>query len=365
MSSLLELIDPEEAVVDFHGLRFDHTHAEATRQAVDVSSMSADFVILTTKPNYHGNAHQITESKLGKGMQTERHEANPVVYLEHGFCGLQFPAIGMSKDKSGRYTVKKQKNQATATVFFSQANPDAATVFAMVEEGVLHMASIGFDAKLGIRMKQEKPKALAEGVEELCWNCRGYLFTETELVEWSIVAQGADAGAVRQYLDRGKVGTEKLTDPMREYLQALAPKVAWSPGFSGFLQTEEQPESKPPVVDVSLPYGVVVSSEDPEAVKRAIQALEKQSALDAKPAGNTLPASTEGAASSGMALPSSAPAVDLAKEWEQREAAKSQQSLQEALVGAVGDILDKKFGELADGQQRIEDELKRRIGVID
>lgn len=232
MSDLLELIDPEAAPMDFHGMRFDTTHAEAIRQAVDSTAMSADFVILTTKPNYHGNAHQITESKLGKGMVTTRHEQNPVVLLEHGFGGVQFPAIGLSKDKQGKYTVKKQKSKAVATVFFSQSNPDAATVFAMVDEGVLHMASIGFDALKGLPMKQDRPPKLPEGVIDLTWQSRGILFTETELVEWSIVSQGADPGAVRQYLDRGSVNGEKLSKSMQAYLQAVAPKPTWSPGWS-------------------------------------------------------------------------------------------------------------------------------------
>lgn len=367
MTDLFELIEEDAQPMDFHGLRFDHTHAGAVRQAVDANSMSADFIILTTKPNYHGNAHQIMESKLGKGMQTARHEQNPVVLLEHGFGGVQFPAIGLSKDKQGKYTVKKKKNQATATVFFSQSNPDAATVFAMVDEGVLHMASIGFDALKGMPMKQERPKELPEGVADLTWQCRGILFTETELVEWSIVSQGADPGAVKQYLDRGKVGTEKLTDRMTAYLQALAPKAAWSPGFRE-VEPITQSETKPPVIEPVPEYDVVISSESRESVEKAVKALHAQSALDTLPADNNLPSSLpEGQVGGGdkNGSPSPVPLPNLVEQFEQHERAKNHQHLQEALLGAVEGMIEKQMGELAAGQQRIEENLNRALGIIE
>lgn len=373
MSDLLDLIEPDAQPLDLHGLRHDYTHADAHRQAVDASAMSADFVILTDKPNYHGNAHQITESKLGQGMITARHEQNPVVLLEHGFGGVQFPAIGLSKDKQGKYTVKKQKKKAVATVFFSQSNPDAATVFAMVDEGVLHMASIGFDALKGVPMKQQRPPQLPEGVVDLTWQSRGILFTETELVEWSIVSQGADPGAVRQYLDRGKVGTEKLTESMRSYLQALAPSPVWSPGWT------PEPEGRRPSEDnwrQTLETIVAEQKQEIQELKEERESLrleltQAQSALDDAGAGDTLPSheGTGGSEGEPASTPTDPPPPNLAAEFDRREAERQWANLQKAILQnlseSMAELIDQKMGEIADGQKRLESELNRHLGVLE
>ena len=167
--------------------------------------MSASFVILTTAVNSHGNAHRITSSDQGGGLLTDFHQAAPIVLFEHGFGNLQFPVLGLSRDKAGAYTVQKSPEKATATVYFDQHNPDAAAVFGMVESGTLGMASIGFNAVLVMEREQPAQRPLTAGVHQVGGDYRGVLFTETRLQEWSIVAQGADPGAVRQHLDKGSV----------------------------------------------------------------------------------------------------------------------------------------------------------------
>lgn len=369
MSDLLELIEPDAKPVEINdGVRRYSVTAETNKQAVNASAMSADFVILTIKVNHHGNAHQIGESNLGKGMLTERHQANPVVLLEHGFGGLQFPVIGLSQDEKRQYTVTKLQSKAKATVFFSQANPDAATVFAMVDEGTFHMASIGFDARKGVPMKQQKPPKLEEGVLDLSWTPRGLLFTETELVEWSIVSQGADPGAVRQYLDRGHVAGEKLTDPMKFYLQSLAaPNRAWAPGID--LSADD------PWVIIAMDQREQIQSlrEERENIRRQRAELQSQvqdlqSALDTNPPASSLPSSPgengEGAESSQA----SSPPPDLGKQFRERESQKTNQQqleqFQKSLTQAMESLIEKKVGELADSQKQLESELDRHLGVM-
>lgn len=373
MSDLLE-IDETQAPIEFYGQRFTHHYAGAERQAVDVNSMSADFVIVTNQDNLHGNRHRLTETKLGKGLMTDRHKQNPVVLLEHGFSGIPFPAIGLSKDKQGKYTVKKSAKQATATVFFSQSNPDAATVFAMVDEGTLHMASIGFDATKGMLLEQRSQEELPDGVMDLQFGGRGVLFTETQLIEWSIVSQGADPGAMRQYLDRGGVNGEKLTDRMRAYLQAVAePKRAWAPGIDldessdGWLSRnqvrEKQSQSQPGIISVTI--GDDMRIEGPrEDVQAVLDSMERQSPLDTSSAGDTVSPSADGG-DEGERTTESLPAVDLAGAFEQREASKDQTQMQEAFAKSLEAMIDRKLQGLTDNMKNLENELNRRIGVID
>lgn len=372
MSDLLDLIDPNAEPLDLHGMPFPpQVQADAVRQAVDPGSMSADFVILTDKRNYHGNAHQITESKMGKGMVTTRHEQNPIVLLEHGFGNVQFPAIGLSKDRKGKYTVTKQKTKATATVFFSQSNPDAATVFAMVDEGVLHMASIGFDALKGVPMKQNGPPKLPEGVVDLTWQSRGLLFTETELVEWSIVSQGADPGALRQYLDRGNVNGEKLTESMRSYLQAVAPKSAWSPGWSPEKPEKQSREDswRETLEELVANQKQQIGELKAEQEKLRSELAQARAAVDTPATGDNLPATssqgTGGSEGDRFLTPTDPPPPNLAEQFEQREAAKGQQQLQSALLDEFEKLLDRKFGEVRTEQQEVMGELRRQLGVID
>lgn len=54
----------------------------------------------------------------------------------------------------------------------------------------------------------------ADGIQDLTW--LGMDFTQWELLEWSIVPIGADRGALRQCLDRGKIHDVKLPRFLRQ-----------------------------------------------------------------------------------------------------------------------------------------------------
>lgn len=217
-----EAADPD--LIDFSGDAQLHQSDDvmAVRQAVDTREMTATFVLLTTAVNDHGNAHQITATAQGQGLILDQHQRAPIVMFEHGFRPMGFPVIGVSQDMAGNYSVRKSEKNAIGTVWFSDSNPDGPVIFAMVEQGLLRMASIGFRPIKGMLLAQSPPEALPQGVEMLQPEGRGILFTETMLTEWSIVARGADPGAFRQLAERGSINGYKVSQSMSSILQHYA-----------------------------------------------------------------------------------------------------------------------------------------------
>lgn len=206
----------------------------ATRQSVDSSRMMATFCVVTrTKDvNRHGNRVQILADDNGEGLQTKEYKTNPVVLFDHGMSGLALP-IGTSRDPSGKLALRLEKSRADADVYFSQTLPDAAVIFGLVDEDMLRMASIGFMATKGMRIKLDSNvKQDEEGVEDLRWPF-GWDFVQSSLLEWSITPVGADAGAIRKSIDRGKINGYRMSQGLRLHLQQYAEKPAvWAPGVT-------------------------------------------------------------------------------------------------------------------------------------
>ncbi|QDV49541.1 hypothetical protein [Gimesia fumaroli] len=228
MSHAPELVSPS-------GHYFQRDQA-AVCQASDGGAMTADFVIVTrpNEQNRQGNMLQLTKNKYGNGIVTDYYEQNPVVLYDHGFSGITLP-VGLSRNPNGKLALKIQKTKAVATVYFSKL-PHAEPIFACVDEGTLRMASIGFNVLKAMLGKQPNKEQLAEGVE--LWNgWRGYDFVETEMLEWSITPIGADRGALKQALERGKVHDVKLPPfMMQSFKQAIGDeRDVWSPGMD-FMQ---------------------------------------------------------------------------------------------------------------------------------
>jgi len=199
------------------------------RQSVDGSAMSASFILVTRKAeaNLHGNKVQIGESEFGRGANLTHHMTAPIVLFEHGRHS-PYP-IGVSRSPAGEYTVSQQKTQMKGTVYFSQANPEAELVFAMVDEGIIGMASIGFRATKLMRFTPKKQK-LKDGVVDVSQFMGGMDFVEWLLVEWSIVARGADPGSVRQVLDHGGLNGARVTPTLVQSLTSYAEeKKIWTP----------------------------------------------------------------------------------------------------------------------------------------
>jgi hypothetical protein len=210
---------------------------ETVLQSTEPRKMTADFVIVTKQksPNRQGNIVQIAESEHGRGLVLDNYRTNPVVMFDHGLT-YQLP-IGTSQTPDGDLTVRIGKTKATARVHFSQRLPDAATIFALVDEGILQTASVQF---LPMRARRLSVKQAADIDEDevMLQDGAGLIYTESDLLEWSIVSIPADPGAVRRHLDRGHVNGERITRSLATVMARMGgPKVTWSPGWSPEQQT--------------------------------------------------------------------------------------------------------------------------------
>ncbi len=209
-----------------------HWSDETVVQSTQPTKMSADFIVLTRQrePNRHGNIVQITEGDNGRGMMIDHYRTNPVVLFDHGL-NTTLP-IGTSEGPDGKLNVRLTKNRAVARAYFSQSLPEAATIYALIDEGILRTASVQFlpkrARKLSVKQRQDMGDdevSLVDGV--------GLDYTESDLLEWSVVSIPADPGAVRRCLDRGHVNGEVITMSLMPVMKQMGgPVPVWSPGWS-------------------------------------------------------------------------------------------------------------------------------------
>jgi hypothetical protein len=115
--------------------------SETVLQKVSPGEMSATFVILTRQkaPNRHGNIVQIVAGDRGEGLLLEHYQLNPIILFDHGI-NMALP-IGTSESPAGDLKVTLGKSKAIATAYFSQSLPEASTIFALIDEGILRTAS--------------------------------------------------------------------------------------------------------------------------------------------------------------------------------------------------------------------------------
>lgn len=209
-------------------------------ESTDPKKMSATFTVVTRQkvPNRHGNMVQIVESENGRGMTIEDWSANPVVLFDHG-QGLSMP-IGTAM-KDGELYWQASKNRAVSTVFFSQSLPEAAAIYALIDEGILRAASVQFIPTKAMRLAY-KPEKLPDGVQTLDYV--GMDFVESQLLEWSVVAIPADPGALKKSLDAGKVAGQKIGAGLK---WALAQRLAPTP-TQGIGVTFDKPQPAAPAI---------------------------------------------------------------------------------------------------------------------
>jgi hypothetical protein len=220
-----QLIEDQETI-SRHALELDpdvfiapgiarHAAAQAMVESKDDTAMSATFAIVTRgkDPNRYNRFIQIVENEYGKGLRIDEYESNPIVLYDHGFGGMTLP-IGLSAPKGGQLSVKLTKSKAVATCYFSRL-PHAEPIYAAVSEGLLRMASIGFMMLKVMMAKTKGEQALPEGVMPYM-ECRAIDVVESMLTEWSITALGADAGALRQAIERGKIHDVRLPQWMMQ-----------------------------------------------------------------------------------------------------------------------------------------------------
>jgi HK97 family phage prohead protease len=115
---------------------------------------------------------------------------NPVVFSNHDHRGhvTKFP-IGVASPK-----LDLDHKRLLFNIKFSEANPDAQMVKALVDEGILRAVSVGF-----------LPKQFNMIVDPETQQVKGREFLTQSLLEISVVALPANANAVRLALSKGLV----------------------------------------------------------------------------------------------------------------------------------------------------------------
>jgi len=159
----------------------------------------------------------------------------------------------MSETPYRQHTVVLTGDKAMGEVFFSQVIKEAAVIFALVDEGTLRMASIGFLPEKIRRLDKDElrvEQGSKTDPDVLTIGGGGQVdIVESLLLEWSITATGADTGAFKQALSRGDVGGEKLSASLKTVFQKIAgPDSTWSPGWT--------PESKTEPTDTEIQQAV-------------------------------------------------------------------------------------------------------------
>jgi len=209
-----------------------HWSDETVVQSTQPTKMSADFIVLTRQkePNRHGNIVQITDGENGRGLVLDHYRTNPVVLFDHGM-NMTLP-IGTSEGPDGKLSVRLTKNRAMARAYFSQSLPEAATIYALIDEGILRTASVQFLPKRARKLSIKQRQDFAD--DEVSMSDGGGLdYTESDLLEWSVVSIPADPGAVRRCLDRGHVNGEVITMSLMPVMKQMGgPVPVWSPGWS-------------------------------------------------------------------------------------------------------------------------------------
>jgi hypothetical protein len=244
---------------------------DAVVQSHDDTAMTATFVIVSradTAPNRAGRCVQLTPGPKGRGLRTEWFAKAPVVLYDHGQSGMSLP-VGLAEDEAGRLDLSITDTQVISTCHFSRL-PHAEPIYAAVAEGLLRAASIGFRPTRVVRMASPH-EAVAAGVM-LLEEPDHFDVTESELLEWSITPVGADRGALKQAIDRGRVHDVRLPQYLlQSFRTAAGPKAVWAPGVT-------LPPASPatPVSATPSPIALVA-----QAVSGATQRLHLQAAMKA------------------------------------------------------------------------------------
>lgn len=221
--AILQSLDADDLLAN--GLPFSRC-TDAVQQSIDEASMTADFVIVTRSKSINRNGHmvQIAPDDSGRGLVLDNFERNPIVLWNHGQDAGVFPIARSS-------VPKLSKSKATATATFSQSNPDAMAIFALIAEGILNTASVSF-LPMRARLAKQRPEKL--GDDEVSF--RGPMvfdFIDNDLLEWSIVDVPADPGAVRRHLERGGINECRFSRALSMSLSRVAePRVVQGTGVS-------------------------------------------------------------------------------------------------------------------------------------
>ncbi len=330
--------------------------AAAIIQSKDGNAMSATFVIVSRSKqvNRNGNQLQLLATDQGKGPVTDYFAQNPVVLYDHGFSGISLP-VGRCQKPDGSLALTFNKSKGVGTCYFSQL-PHAEPIYAAVDDGLLKMASIGFNGLKALRIQRPQLPQTTDpsngGVIDMQW--AGLDFVEWELLEWSITPIGADRGALRQCLDRGKINDVTLPLFLRQSFEQYAeqPK-AWSPGFDFKRIQSLGAVIEGPLAAVEQIEQAIASASAAASLATSI----KQSAtvvthIDAQPVVDRV----------------SPPPIDpqtLAQAYQQRVDHEAVQHVTQAVVTGLKTVVQRAVKPVADELAKHQQRLKQMTGRLD
>lgn len=131
--------------------------------------------------------------------------------------------------------VRVEGGQLIGTLRFSQANPTAQLVEAMVAEGVLENGSVGFDPLAWTDPDGSEHTRVRGGPYP--WPKAGRRYTAQELAEFSIVPVPSNPGATAKMANRLRSAGGERETALEAQVEALAGQVAELTRQVGTLQT--------------------------------------------------------------------------------------------------------------------------------
>lgn len=180
-----------------------------TPPTFDASKMSASAII--SRPN-EDRSEDVVHPLGGKFAN---HQANPVVFFDHGFSGFSAP-VAKSEDPDGKYTVKANKSGVEATSYFCPSSMESSQIFELVTFGIIRATSINL-LPLVAKVRTEGREGYRPGLD----------VTEWELLEWSWVGIPDNPeclAKVHDMLSRGRLDDKPICEPLLKYFQPFAPE---------------------------------------------------------------------------------------------------------------------------------------------
>ena len=194
----------------------------------------------------------------------------PLVYLNHGKNHPHAVATARKPGTTGA-VVQRSEFAATSTAYFNTEQAWSEFSFGLVAQGFLNSASVGFRPVYGVPLPlRDRPKKLGDNVVQLEEWRRSFDITQSVLVEWSLVDIGADAGALRQCLDRGFIGQYKLPSCIPEQRHLLQSMAGGPPVWSAGIDLDENGKR---VVTAMDQAGVTLATDDPEQTAQFLNRL--------------------------------------------------------------------------------------------
>lgn len=191
-------------------------YGAADRGDVDDGAKAVGFTVSTAQEDRDGDVLH------PRGVILDNYARNPVVFFGHQEWEIP---IGVSRDPAGNLAVRPEAERIWAKCYFDVADPDADFIYGKVRRGVLSAASVSFVPVEAYR--RDRSKALPRDQQGQA----GWEFVRYDLTEWSVVGVPANAGAIRDALDR----EESFISPrLAKGLGAYAARPRGK-GFAGWL----------------------------------------------------------------------------------------------------------------------------------